>query len=508
MKQKIRRALISVSDKNGIVPLSSSLQDADVEILSSSGTATLLRKNGIKTTDISEYTAFPEILDGRVKTLHPKIHGGLLQRGEIDIHTLDQHDIRPIDLLIVNLYPFLETIKNQHSQEQAIEQIDIGGVALIRAAAKNHQNVIVIVDPSDYSLITSALQSNTPISKEQRSELAMKAFVHTASYDSAINRWFAESLGRLPENCNEYLLHSTLRYGENPHQKGAFYKSPYTESSELLQGKPLSFNNYLDADSAVKIALEMDSEVPCCAIVKHNNPCGVAVADTLVAAYHCAYRCDPLSAFGGIIAFNKKLNEETANCVIDQQFVEVIVAPAFSDEALKILSRKPNVRALVINALQGSSLEYRSVGDGILVQQVDNFKLTADQFNCVTEHQPDTNQICDLLFAWRVAKYTKSNAIVLAEKQQTLGIGAGQMSRVDAVALAVNKAEKHQKRCKNTVLASDAFFPFSDAIELAHNAGVNAIIQPGGSKNDAEIIARANQLDIAMIFTNIRHFRH
>ncbi len=504
--QKIGRALLSVSDKTGIEELARALQRAGATILSSAGTAERIRQNDIAVSDVSEYTGFPEIMGGRVKTLHPKIHGGLLARGDEDERVMREHGIEPIDLLAANLYPFARTVAKQHTREEALEQIDIGGVALIRAAAKNHARVIVVVDPADYAMLIRALQDGE-LAQEKRAELAAKAFAHTARYDAMIGDWFARNDDGFPPACGGYQKEGDLRYGENPHQTGAFYRHHSDTAPRLLQGKPLSYNNYLDADAAMKAVREIDGARAACVIVKHNNPCGAACGDTAAAAYRRAFDTDPDSAFGGIIALNRDVTDDVAQAIIERQFVEVIVAPAFSDRALKVLATKKNVRAVTGGAPSAHTAEMRAIGGGLLLQQTDSAHIDAKQLRTVSKRKPRENDIRDLLFAWRIAKHTRSNAIVLARDEAAVGIGAGQTSRADSVQIAVNKAAK-AGLADGCVMASDAFFPFRDGIERAGEAGIRAIIQPGGSKNDADVIAAADELGIAMVFTGIRHFKH
>ena len=509
-QRKIRRALLSVSDKTGIEDLAGALYAAGAEIISSSGTARLLNQNGVPVTEVSAYTDFPELMDGRVKTLHPKIHAGLLARGEVDRQVLRDHDIGAIDLLAVNLYPFAETVARDHTRDEAIEQIDIGGVALIRAAAKNHHHVIVIVEPADYAPVISALQENGGwIADELRGKLAAKAFSYTAAYDAAISRWFARTGGDFPADCGGYRLLSRLRYGENPHQQAAFYRSPGGAPPQLLQGKPLSFNNLLDADSAVKAVNEIDAgDQFACVIVKHNSPCGAAIGATMTGAYERAHSADPDAAFGGIIAFNRQLDGDTAGAIIGKQFAEVISAPAFSGEALEILARKKNIRALVPAQAADGEAEQRSIAGGLLMQDADTLRVAAGQLKTAGRRQPSPSEVRDLLFAWQLVKHARSNAIVLAKDRASAGIGAGQVSRFDAVCAAAGKAEAAGRDLTGAVMASEAFFPFADSIAKAKELGVSAIIQPGGSKNDGQVITAADECGIAMVFTGTRHFKH
>lgn len=508
-EQRIRHALLSVSDKAGIGELAHALHRANVTIISSTDTAKQIRQNNIPVTEVSEYTGFPEIMDGRVKTLHPKIHGGLLTRGDEDKQVMQEHGIEMIDLLVANLYPFANTVAKQHTREAAIEQIDIGGVALIRAAAKNHSNIIVVVDPGDYVTVISALQKeNGQISQQQRIKLATKAFAHTARYDAMISDWFARNSGAFSPACGGYEKESDLRYGENPHQTGAFYRHHSDTAPRLLQGKPLSYNNYLDADAAMKAVREIGNNRAACVVVKHNNPCGAACGNTILEAYRRAFSTDPDAAFGGIIAFNREVTDDVAQAIINQQFVEVVIAQAFSGRALDILATKKNVRAMSAGTQSDKTAEQRTISGGLLVQQTDAAHIDAKQLRIVSQHKPRENDIRDMLFAWRIAKHTRSNAIVFARDEATTGIGAGQMSRADSVRIATDKAVKAGLDGNGSVMASDAFFPFRDSIDRAHEAGIHAIIQPGGSKNDADVIAAADEFGIAMVFTSIRHFKH
>lgn len=505
----IHRALISVSDKTGIETFAQSLRHQGTDIIASSGTAQRLQQNDIAITEVSDLTGFPEIFDGRVKTLHPKIHGALLARGERDLAEMQAHGIQAIDLLVVNLYPFVATVSGEHSMDDAIDQIDIGGVALIRAAAKNYRKVLVVVDPKDYPRVLQLQADGGEITEAERLRLARKAFAYITAYDAAISGWLAQQDGEFSDSCGEYSLQTALRYGENPHQKGAFYRNPYTEPPCLLQGKPLSFNNYLDADSAYKIAVEMDAkERFACAIVKHNNPCGVAIRATMAAAYQAAYRTDSMSAFGGVIAFDKPLDADTAQQIISQQFVEVIVAPAFDEGALQVLQQKEQLRAVIGVKDNRNTLQQRSIAGGILVQDNDDAFVSEALVQVVSQRPPSPDELSDMLFAQRVVKHTRSNAIVLVKDQTAIGIGAGQMSRIDAVQIAARKAQDNDLDVSASVLASDAFFPFRDGLDYAQTIGVCAIIQPGGSKNDAKIIAAADEHNMAMVFTAIRHFKH
>jgi phosphoribosylaminoimidazolecarboxamide formyltransferase / IMP cyclohydrolase len=517
----IRRALLSVSDKTGLVDFARALAARKVELLSTGGTARLLIDSGIPVTEVSAYTGFPEIMDGRVKTLHPRVHGGLLGRRGVDDAVMAQHDIPPIDLLVVNLYPFAQTVaKPDCTYADAIENIDIGGPAMVRAASKNHDSVTVIVDPADYDRVKSELDDNAgATSIDTRARLAAKAFAHTAKYDTMVSQYllareenpaelFPETLPLVYEKIQD------LRYGENPHQQAAFYREPGGRGScvanaKMLQGKELSFNNIADTDTAVE-CVRVFAE-PACVIVKHANPCGVATAVSLVDAYDRAYRTDPTSAFGGIIAFNRELDEATAAAIAGRQFVEVIAAPSVSAAAAAALASRQNVRVLVIGALKDASpteLEYRSVVGGLLVQSRDTALAQPDTFKVVTQLKPTPTQYADLWFAWRVCKYVKSNAIVFAKEGMTIGVGAGQMSRVYSTRVAALKAKDEGLVVDGSAMASDAFFPFRDGIDVAAEYGIKAIVQPGGSKRDDEVIAAANEHGMTMVFTGMRHFRH
>ncbi|MDA1064279.1 MAG: bifunctional phosphoribosylaminoimidazolecarboxamide formyltransferase/IMP cyclohydrolase [Proteobacteria bacterium] len=512
----VRRALLSVSDKNGLIPFATGLADLGVEILSTGGTCRTLRNAGIEVIEVSEKTGFPEIMDGRVKTLHPIIHGGLLGRRGIDEAVMHEHGIEPIDLLVVNLYPFEQTIASSDaSVDDAIENIDIGGPAMIRAAAKNHDGVAVVVDPNDYKPVLEALKDQV-LSPEMRRRLAAKAYAHTASYDTAISKYLSATLGDDP--LGERFLYSgrlvdRMRYGENPHQEAAFYIDQRAPKGSLatatqLQGKALSYNNIADSDAALECVRQFDA--PACVIVKHANPCGVAVAENITAAYEKAFRTDPTSAFGGIIAFNRPLDAKTAKAVIEKQFVEVIVAPDIAADAAEILAEKKNVRVLDTGpweAMAGAQ-EFKKVSGGLLVQGSDVGKITASDLKVVTELAPTPQQIDDMLFAWTVVKFVKSNAIIFCRDKMTIGVGAGQMSRVYSTRIAAIKAADEGLDVKGSVMASDAFFPFRDGIDAAAETGIAAIIQPGGSKRDDEVIAAANEHGLAMVFTGMRHFRH
>jgi len=517
----IRRALLSVSDKAGVVELARALAARGAEILSTGGTARLLAQNGVAVREVSAHTGFPEIMDGRVKTLHPRIHGGLLGRRGKDEAVMHEHGIEPIDLLVVNLYPFAQTIARPDcSYDEAVENIDVGGPAMLRAAAKNHASVTVIVDPADYRALMDELEVHGgETSTVFRAQMAAKAFAHAASYDTMVagyltQKWPATD-GGWPETLTAVFNRKLeLRYGENPHQRAAFYTDPGSRaagiaSAKQLQGKELSFNNIADADTALECVRQFAE--PACVIVKHANPCGVAVHRDIAAAYERAYRTDPTSAFGGIIAFNRPLDDATARRIVAQQFVEVIVAPAFSPDALGVLADRENVRALETGALETHPVEgweYRSVTGGVLVQTRDTGSVAVSDLKIVSRRQPTAGELADLLFAWGVAKYVKSNAIVYAKDCMTIGVGAGQMSRVVSSRIAAMKAADEKLTVRGAVMASDAFFPFRDGIDVAAEYGIAAVIQPGGSKRDAEVIAAADEHGMAMAFTGMRHFRH
>lgn len=518
MNKKITRALVSVSDKTGIVDFCRELSLLGIEILSTGGTAKTLTENKVKVIEVADYTGFPEMMNGRVKTLHPKIHGGILGRRGVDDEVMKANGIQAIDLVVVNLYPFESTIARPDCDlAMAIENIDIGGPTMIRAAAKNYADVAVLVDPADYEKTVSELKSVQGLSIETRSNLALKCFQHTAHYDSAI----ATYLGNLkqvefPDTLNLQFYHKqSMRYGENPHQKGAFYgelnpTSGTIGSSTQLQGKELSYNNIVDADAALE-CVKSFTDRPACVIVKHANPCGVAEADTLLEAYNKAYATDPTSAFGGIIAFNREMDKDTAAEIIGRQFVEVIIAPAFSDEAQTALAGKANVRILKcgeFSDIKHGVLDYKKVSGGFLVQDKDLGEVSIIDLTVVSARQPNEKELQDMLFAWKVAKFVKSNAIVYAKNGQTIGVGAGQMSRVYSAKIAGIKAADEGLQVAGSAMASDAFFPFRDGIDSAAEAGITAIIQPGGSVRDNEVIAAANEHNIAMVFTGMRHFRH
>jgi phosphoribosylaminoimidazolecarboxamide formyltransferase/IMP cyclohydrolase len=521
MNIAIKRALISVSDKSGIIDLARTLSGYGVEIISSGGTAKLLADQGIPVIEVSTYTGFPEMMDGRVKTLHPKIHGGILGRRGIDEAIMAQHGIQPIDLVVVNLYPFEQTVaKPDCDLPTAIENIDIGGPALIRAAAKNHDAVAVVVDPSDYASILAELQANQgALANTTRFKLAAKSFAHTSRYDGMIADYLSNRVADAPAFPTLLGLRfrhaQSMRYGENPHQQAAFFvesdNRPGTiAGARQIQGKELSYNNIADADAALE-CVKSFNDGPACVIVKHANPCGVAESQSLLEAYDLAYQCDPTSAFGGIIAFNQPLDAATAQAIIERQFVEVIIAPAIAEDALPALAAKTNVRVLetgVWPANPTPAWDYKRVNGGLLVQDRDDGVITRADLKVVTQRQPSEQEIIDLLFAWKVVKFVKSNAIVYAKDRRTVGIGAGQMSRVYSSRIAAIKAADVGLEVRGSVVASDAFFPFRDGVDTAAEAGVSAIIQPGGSMRDQEVIDAANEHGLTMVFTGMRHFRH
>jgi phosphoribosylaminoimidazolecarboxamide formyltransferase/IMP cyclohydrolase len=518
---KVRRALVSVSDKRGLIPFAQGLSAIGVEILSTGGTCRQLREAGLDVIEVAEKTGFPEIMDGRVKTLHPVIHGGLLGRRGTDEAVMEEHGIEPIDLLVVNLYPFEQTIAREDATiDDAIENIDIGGPAMIRAASKNHDGVAVCVSPDDYDDVLAKLQDEG-LGLEDRRRLAAKAYAHTASYDTAITKYLSGSLG--DDVLGERFLYSgavseKLRYGENPHQQAAFYVDQQSApgslaSAKQLQGKALSYNNIADSDAALECVKQFAE--PACVIVKHANPCGVAVASSLLDAYEKAFKTDPTSAFGGIIAFNRALDAETAAAIIDRQFVEVIIAPSIDAGALAACSKKKNVRVLETGDWQapaGSSgpkaFDFKKVSGGLLVQTSDLGVVGEADLKVVSKKIPTAKEIQDMLFAWTVVKYVKSNAIIFCKDNMTIGVGAGQMSRVYSTRIAAIKAADEGLQVEGSVMASDAFFPFRDGIDAAAEHGISAIIQPGGSMRDDEVIEAANEHGLAMVFTGMRHFRH
>jgi phosphoribosylaminoimidazolecarboxamide formyltransferase / IMP cyclohydrolase len=516
---KIRRALISVSDKTGIVEFARFLHTQGVALLSTGGTAALLTREGIAVTEVGEYTQFPEMMDGRVKTLHPKVHGGILARRDLGSHlaSMQKHGIDAIDMVVVNLYPFAKAVANPDCDfDDAIENIDIGGPAMVRSAAKNHRFVAIVTDSADYIALQTAMQANDgalPIAT--RLNLAKKAFSHTAGYDGMISNYLTaldDKLQRqpLPQTLNlQFTQKQPMRYGENPHQSAAFYVEATPPAGTLaqytqMQGKPLSYNNIADADAAWECVKSFD--VPACVIVKHANPCGVAVAHGAEAAYLLALQTDPTSAFGGIIAFNREVDAATATAVA-KQFVEVIIAPSFSAVALSVFSAKQNVRVLAIDLSHNiNAMDMKRVGGGLLVQSADGFDVATLQV--VSKRQPTQTEMNDLIFAFRVAKFVKSNAIVFCRNGQTLGVGAGQMSRIDSTKIAAIKAKNANLDLRGCVAASDAFFPFRDGLDVIAKAGATAVIQPGGSMRDEEVIAAADEQKIAMVVTGMRHFRH
>ena len=515
----ITRAIISVSDKTGIVEFARALTARGVEILSTGGTARLLAAEGIAVVEVSDYTGFPEMMDGRVKTLHPKIHGGILGRRTTDEGVMALHGIPPIDLVAVNLYPFEQTVaKPGCDLATAIENIDIGGPTMLRAAAKNHVAATVIVDAADYARVLDEMDANEgAVSDATRFDLAVKAFEHTARYDGAIANWLGTRTGgevaHFPRTINlQYDIAQTMRYGENPHQKAAFYVERDLDEASVatarqLQGKELSYNNIGDTDAALECVKQY--EAPACVIVKHANPCGVAIADDITLAYDRAYSTDPESAFGGIIAFNRELDDHTARTIIERQFVEVIIAPSVSEQAQEVLSEKKNVRVLACgewNVEDIDRLDFKRVNGGLLVQDAD--LQLHHELKVVTRRAPTDKEMEDLLFTWQVAKFVKSNAIVYGRDLMTIGVGAGQMSRVNSARIAAIKAEQAGLEVAGSVMASDAFFPFRDGIDNAASAGIVAVIQPGGSMRDEEVIAAADEHGMAMVFTGMRHFRH
>jgi len=518
----IKQALISVSDKAGVLEFAKALQQMGVAILSTGGTAKLLADNGVPVTEVADYTGCPEMLDGRVKTLQPKVHAGILARRDLPEHvaTLKKHNIPTIDLVVVNLYPFSATIaKPNCSLEDAIENIDIGGPAMVRSAAKNHGHVAIVTDAADYNVVLAEMRANGgAVTDATRFNLAKKAFSHTAAYDSAISNYLTAiqddgTRSEFPAQINfNFAKVQDMRYGENPHQHAAFYRdlirvpggiADYTQ----VQGKELSYNNVGDADAAWECVKTFAETA--CVIVKHANPCGVAVADTALNAYKLAYATDTTSAFGGIIAFNRELDEATAIAITSNQFVEVIIAPSATEAALKVTAAKQNVRVLTVPLSDAhNQYDFKRVSGGLLVQSPDTLNVQAAQLRVVTKTQPSKEQLQDLLFAWRVAKYVKSNAIVFCKDGRTLGVGAGQMSRVDSTRIAAIKAQHAGLSLSGAVVSSDAFFPFRDGIDVLAEAGAKAVIQPGGSMRDDEVIAAADEHGIAMVLTGFRHFRH
>jgi len=527
----IKRALLSVSDKTGIVDFARSLAGKGVDILSTGGTAKLLADNGIQVTEVSNYTGHPEIMDGRVKTLHPKVHGGILARRGTDEAVMAENDISAIDIVVVNLYPFADAVSDQNcSLENAIENIDIGGPTMVRAAAKNHKDVTIVVNAHDYSRVLAEMDANNDsLTYQTRFDLAIAAYEHTASYDGMIANYFGKMLpaynsddtdvsftnrNKFPRTVNsQFIKKQDLRYGENSHQDAAFYVEANPEEASVstanqIQGKALSYNNIADTDAALECVKEFSE--PACVIVKHANPCGVAIGDNILAAYEGAYVTDPTSAFGGIIAFNRELDADTAEAIVSRQFVEVIIAPSISEAAAQIVAAKPNVRLLECGQwdTQTTGVDYKRVNGGLLVQDRDQGRVAASDLKIVTKRQPTEDEMRDLQFCWKVAKFVKSNAIVYVKNSSTIGVGAGQMSRVYSAKVAGIKAADENLEVKGSVMASDAFFPFRDGLDAAAEAGITAVIQPGGSMRDDEVIAAADEHGIAMVFTGMRHFRH
>ncbi len=527
----IKRALLSVSDKTGIVEFAQRLAQKNVEILSTGGTAKLLAENGINVIEASQYTGHPEIMDGRVKTLHPKIHGGILARRGVDEAVMSENNISAIDMVVVNLYPFANTVaKEGCSLEDAVENIDIGGPTMVRAAAKNHKDVTIVVNAKDYGRVLAEMDANADsLTFNTRFDLAIAAYEHTASYDGMIANYFGKMLSahsneasevnfeeknKFPRTFNsQFIKTQDLRYGENSHQDAAFYVEANPEEASVstakqIQGKALSYNNIADTDAALECVKEFDEAA--CVIVKHANPCGVAIGDSILAAYEQAFKTDPTSAFGGIIAFNRELDADTAEAIVSRQFVEVIIAPSISEAAAQIVAAKPNVRLLECGqwSTQTTGLDYKRVNGGLLVQDRDQGKVVASDLKVVTKRQPTEEEMRDLQFCWKVAKYVKSNAIVYVKNSMTIGVGAGQMSRVYSAKVAGIKAADENLEVAGSVMASDAFFPFRDGLDAAAEAGITAVIQPGGSMRDNEVIAAADEHNIAMVFTGMRHFRH
>ena len=519
MNRSVRRALLSVSDKSELLEFARGLHDRGVELLSTGGTFRALRDAGLPVREVSDYTGFPEMMDGRVKTLHPRIHGGILGRRGQDETVMEEHGIEAIDLVVVNLYPFEQTVARPDcSLADAIENVDIGGPAMIRAAAKNHASVGVVTRPADYARVLEELERNDgTLGEELRFDLAVRAWEHTAAYDSAIANYFGrmtrEEDRDFPRTLNlNFHKRQDMRYGENPHQRAAFYVEADggdgVAGARQLQGKALSFNNIADTDAALECVRQFGE--PACVIVKHANPCGVALGGHPLEAYEQAFATDPESAFGGIIAFNRPLDSDTAAAIVERQFVEVIIAPEADEGARKAVAAKKNVRLLVCGNLEAPrpGLDYKHVNGGLLVQDRDLAMVAEEDLKVVTRRAPSAEELRDLLFCWKVAKYVKSNAIVYARRGQTLGVGAGQMSRVNSARIAVIKAEQAGLEVAGSVMASDAFFPFRDGIDNAAAAGVRCVIQPGGSMRDEEVIAAADEHDLAMVFTGTRHFRH
>lgn len=519
MNKTVGRALVSVSDKSGIIEFCRELHQLNIEILSTGGTARSLADNGIPVTEVSDYTGFPEMMAGRIKTLHPRIHGGILARRGIDEPIMQENGIVPIDMVVVNLYPFEQTVANPDCDlATAIENIDIGGPTMIRAAAKNYADVAVVVDPADYAPVLSELRAErNQLSQKTRFNLALKSFQHTAGYDAAIASYLAGVDGqRFPQTLNLQFHHQqSMRYGENPHQSAAFYREKTAvtgtvSAAKQLQGKALSFNNIADADAALECVKTFAGQ-PTCVIVKHANPCGVAQAESLFDAYDLAYATDSTSAFGGIIAFNQELDEATAAEIIRRQFVEVIIAPSISSGAQTVLSEKQNIRVLATGYWSdaGITLDFKRVAGGLLVQDNDFGKIMdITNIKVVSKRAPTEQELADLLFGWKVVKFVKSNAIVYSKNGRTIGVGAGQMSRVYSARIAAIKAADAGLTVSGSTMASDAFLPFRDGLDSAAEVGITAVIQPGGSVRDDEVIAAADEHNIAMVFTGMRHFRH
>ncbi|TOJ76951.1 bifunctional phosphoribosylaminoimidazolecarboxamide formyltransferase/IMP cyclohydrolase [Vibrio parahaemolyticus] len=524
----IRRALISVSDKTGIVEFAQALAERGVDILSTGGTARLLAEQGIAVTEVSDYTGFPEMMDGRVKTLHPKVHGGVLGRRGQDDDVMEKHDINPIDMVVVNLYPFAETVaKEGCTLADAVENIDIGGPTMVRSAAKNHKDVTIVVNASDYDRVIAEMDANDKsLTLETRFDLAIAAFEHTAAYDGMIANYFGTMVpsygenkegdeeSKFPRTFNQqFEKKQDMRYGENSHQAAAFYVEANPQEASVstarqIQGKALSYNNIADTDAALECVKEFNE--PACVIVKHANPCGVALGKDILEAYNRAYQTDPTSAFGGIIAFNQELDAETASAIVERQFVEVIIAPSVSAEAIEVVAAKKNVRLLECGkwSTKTTGFDVKRVNGGLLVQDRDQGMVSLDDLKVVSKRQPTEEELKDALFCWKVAKYVKSNAIVYAKGDMTIGVGAGQMSRVYSAKIAGIKAADEGLEVAGSVMASDAFFPFRDGIDAAAEAGIKCVIQPGGSMRDDEVIAAADEHGMAMIFTGMRHFRH
>ncbi|MGR5267424.1 bifunctional phosphoribosylaminoimidazolecarboxamide formyltransferase/IMP cyclohydrolase [Vibrio astriarenae] len=524
----IRRALISVSDKTGIVEFAQALANRGVDILSTGGTARLLAEKGISVTEVSDYTGFPEMMDGRVKTLHPKVHGGVLGRRGQDDDVMETHGINPIDMVVVNLYPFAETVaKEGCTLEDAVENIDIGGPTMVRSAAKNHKDVTIVVNAHDYDRVIAEMDANEKsLTLETRFGLAIAAFEHTASYDGMIANYFGTMVpsygenkegdeeSKFPRTFNQqFVKKQDMRYGENSHQDAAFYVEANPEEASVstarqIQGKALSYNNIADTDAALECVKEFDA--PACVIVKHANPCGVALGDDILEAYNRAFKTDPTSAFGGIIAFNRELDAATAQAIVERQFVEVIIAPSVSAQAIEIVAAKKNVRLLECGewSTKTTGFDVKRVNGGLLVQDRDQGMVSLDDLKIVSKRQPSAEELKDALFCWKVAKYVKSNAIVYAKGDMTIGVGAGQMSRVYSAKIAGIKAADEGLEVAGSVMASDAFFPFRDGIDAAAEAGIKCVIQPGGSMRDQEVIDAADEHGMAMIFTGMRHFNH